>query len=543
MRRMSATKLLLFLFLLLCGNARSVAGQETVFGPETFVRGTGPPQTITRTFSVQDTSGFFDLVIQNRGVTSAVIEFNGVKIASPSDFQQQTEQIVEGVSVVAQNTLSVELRGEPGTSLSFSITRAPKFTLFTHPSDPLFLRAELSNGDVYDYFGEKDSDGFATSFRSLSIRSANGRIDSYFFEEQSQTVEIHAFNGVTLKLQQQSATLLLATVTSADSLTQVTVPIDLSQQSRYGSPQCPRCTGSAAALSSQTLLHHSKALNFARLKPDFRLLGATQNNFQQACESAVRAIASVCHFVNIGLGIPGARTIICAAIASAVALVPGGVALVPTILAACQPVVLLGLQTACLLIQLGDVTGFSSYLCERIASVITTPRWQFLRFVEGDPRVPGDGILVSASGGRFPVNFDLNAPFSLAGSTDGITVTVFPPAGLVAQHVQLDFVKRGEPNFTLCSGGGGTSAFVRRRVRLNGVGGLTVYHPQEFLQTIVNGINQLTPSCNVTLENLEVRHLWVQPVGFPSTTTSNITTLDAAAMGNGPNAFPGTPLP
>jgi hypothetical protein len=167
---------------------------------------------------------------------------------------------------------------------------------------------------------------------------------------------------------------------------------------------------------------------------------------------------------------------------------------------------------------------------------------QFVSFVEGQPGQPGDGVLVNAAGGVFPVNFDLSPNFSLTGTTDGLTVTVFPPSGQVAQFIQLDFYKRGESEFTQCAGGGSTSAFVFQRVRSNGVDGLAHYYPQAFLQSIVNSINQAAPSCNVSLTNLEIRHIWVQPVGYPGSTPSLITTLDAAALGRG-FTFPGTPVP
>lgn len=175
-------------------------------------------------------------------------------------------------------------------------------------------------------------------------------------------------------------------------------------------------------------------------------------------------------------------------------------------------------------------------------SCIEKSNTTYLSFIEGDPGIPGDGTFVSASGGQFPSNFDLSESFSLGDTTDGITVTVFPTGSERAQFVQLDFYKRGEPEFTPCAGGGSTSAFVFQRVTENGVQGLAHYYPQSFLQSVINSINQTTPSCNVTFNNLEVRHLWVQPVGFPGTTSSMITTLDAAALRNGFN-FPGTPIP
>jgi hypothetical protein len=529
MKQLSSTRLLPLVFFLFCA-ASDAAGQAAVFGPETFTRGNGAPQRITRTFSVQDTSGFFDLFIQNSGVTSAVIELNGINIAAPNDFKKQTQQIVKAVNVFGQNMLSVELRGQPGTSFVLSITRAPKFSLFTNPADPLFLRAELSNGDVYEYFGEKNPNGVVTSVTSLSIRYANGQINSYFFDEQSQSVEILPFNGLTLKFQRQSATVLLATVTSADGLTQVTVPINLSQHTGTGCQECVHSsnTKDPSALIAQALSHHATAKAHGPLR-----LSASQVSFLEACQNAVRAVANICRFVNIGLGIPGARVIVCSAIVAAAALVPGGAALIPAIIAACQPV-LLGLQTACLLVTVGDVTGFANYLCQRIADLINAPQWQFLRFLEGNPQEPGDGILVQA--GLFSL-FNLSAPFKLTGITNGISFAAFSPGNTTNIGITVGYAKSG---VDLGLGCAGQITATSQSVVFNGVRGIRSYQSQRDLEEFVQVINRFRPVCNLTVSGLEVLYIRLIKTAPPF---AFINTLDAAAIGPGPNGFPGTPIP
>jgi hypothetical protein len=101
-------------------------GQTPVFGPEVYTRGTGKPQKVTKTFSVQNINQEFTLNVQNgegkRGrVSSAVVEINGIRVVGPSEFNKQVDLITRPVNLQQQNEISVEVRSEPGTSLIISI--------------------------------------------------------------------------------------------------------------------------------------------------------------------------------------------------------------------------------------------------------------------------------------------------------------------------------------------------------------------------------------------------------------------------------------
>jgi hypothetical protein len=103
-----------------------VASQIAIFGPEKYTRQTGPPQTNTKTFSVQNAVAPFTLIVQNgegkRGrVSSAVIILNGTRIVGPNDFNKQVDLINKPVSLQQQNQIAVEVRSEPGTSLIVTI--------------------------------------------------------------------------------------------------------------------------------------------------------------------------------------------------------------------------------------------------------------------------------------------------------------------------------------------------------------------------------------------------------------------------------------
>ena len=100
--------------------------ETPVFGPEEYVRDTGNPQKVTNTFSVQDSSAEYSIVVQNgegkRGhVSSAVIHLNGETIIGPDEFSKQVDVITKPVNLKEQNELAVEVRSEPGSSLIVTV--------------------------------------------------------------------------------------------------------------------------------------------------------------------------------------------------------------------------------------------------------------------------------------------------------------------------------------------------------------------------------------------------------------------------------------
>jgi hypothetical protein len=131
-----------------------------VFGPETYVRGTGEPVTVTKTFPIENSSGTFTLRVHNHGVTSAVIAVNRRRVLSPEDFKttgrserESTDNKTEKGKAekgddrgdkekdrenddfvpflerpvhlrAGTNEIAVELRSKPGTWLSVEIVGA-----------------------------------------------------------------------------------------------------------------------------------------------------------------------------------------------------------------------------------------------------------------------------------------------------------------------------------------------------------------------------------------------------------------------------------
>lgn len=103
------------------------------------------------------------------------------------------------------------------------------FTLFSNPEDPLLLRAKKPNGDIVEYFGEKDENGIPTALTSITVRTADGQVTRIKLDEQARPVQIIASNGVVFQIRWLSATNILLTAISPEGSVQVNVAIDLTK--------------------------------------------------------------------------------------------------------------------------------------------------------------------------------------------------------------------------------------------------------------------------------------------------------------------------
>ncbi len=116
------------LITLLCA-LPALAGTFLAFGPETFVRGSGEPVAVVRTFSVLNPSAQYKIQIYNGGmqdgeyekVSSTVILLNGVNVLGPDELKESVAYLEKPVQLQSSNTLSVEVRGQPGSALVLQI--------------------------------------------------------------------------------------------------------------------------------------------------------------------------------------------------------------------------------------------------------------------------------------------------------------------------------------------------------------------------------------------------------------------------------------
>src|SRR6185436_4516087 len=138
--RRRAIGLLSRLVLFLLGGLAAVptlAGPFTLFGPELFRRGTGAPQTVTRTITVLNPNILYQIRVRNGGenaqvprVSAATVVLNGVQVFGPSDINLNVREVSRAVSLrppagQSASTLSITVQGAPaqgGAGAGMSLT-------------------------------------------------------------------------------------------------------------------------------------------------------------------------------------------------------------------------------------------------------------------------------------------------------------------------------------------------------------------------------------------------------------------------------------
>lgn len=109
------------MIVMLFGASLAWAGTFNAFGPQSYVRDTGQPVTVSNTFSILNPNTQYTLHVQNSGVSSAVISVNGNQILGPSNFAPNVTSIDRSVTLNLSNEIDVQLRSKPGSSLTVSV--------------------------------------------------------------------------------------------------------------------------------------------------------------------------------------------------------------------------------------------------------------------------------------------------------------------------------------------------------------------------------------------------------------------------------------
>jgi RHS repeat-associated protein len=154
--------LLFVLFLLI--SRLSWAEDVSVYGPAQFTRSTGKPVQMQRTIAVTNPAASYYLHIVNGGlqgstqtgnyVSSGTIYWNGNWVAGPSNFNQQIATLKLPVTAHSSNTLTVELQGKPGSSITVQLLRGNQAPIAHAGADQT-----LNTGDVAMLDGSASADG------------------------------------------------------------------------------------------------------------------------------------------------------------------------------------------------------------------------------------------------------------------------------------------------------------------------------------------------------------------------------------------------
>ena len=177
------------------------------------------------------------------------------------------------------------------------------------------------------------------------------------------------------------------------------------------------------------------------------------------------------------------------------------------------------------------------------------PSVRYLIFVEGNPGVPGDGVFVNASGGADGMLLENPASqsVSLGQTSDGITISVFPPAGATVgedpENIFVEFRVGGSLNAQCGLSSDSLLGPVLSNVQspiVHGVQGRALVISQAGLEALAQDVRGIPGCSGVSLSELEFTSLDITDINFVE-----IQTIDAVAIGFGESVFPteSTPPP
>jgi len=132
--------LVILLFFLSASFSFEAQADHFIWGPEKYVIKTGTAVTVTEKFTIESSTGKFWLFIENGGIvkktgelngviepvdraSSVSVKLNGVQIVEPNNLNQHIANVIRrGLTLYANNTIEVEVRGKPGSYIIVSIS-------------------------------------------------------------------------------------------------------------------------------------------------------------------------------------------------------------------------------------------------------------------------------------------------------------------------------------------------------------------------------------------------------------------------------------
>jgi hypothetical protein len=102
------------------------------------------------------------------------------------------------------------------------------FLLFTNANDPLLLQGTAPTGETVQYFGTKDSSGFATSVTGFLVRDSASNVTRYTLDASGRPTQILAANGSLFKLKWNPGRTVTVTGIAPDNSVQTTITVPVS---------------------------------------------------------------------------------------------------------------------------------------------------------------------------------------------------------------------------------------------------------------------------------------------------------------------------
>lgn len=241
------------------GGVPATAGTFTPFGPQNYVRGSGAPVTETGTFTVLNPATQYTLKAFNGGlvndqtelVSSTVVTVNGVQVLGESNFNQNVREVDVPVVLQGSNTISVQVRGQPGGTLTIEIIGVDNDPpLITANVSPAPNSAGWNKSDVTVTFTCTDAtSGIANcpSPQTITSEVASQTISGTTTDNAGNSTS----TSVTIKLDKTPPVVAIASPVNGSTISLSTISIGLrgSQSDTLSGVANVACNGSPAALS------------------------------------------------------------------------------------------------------------------------------------------------------------------------------------------------------------------------------------------------------------------------------------------------------
>ena len=238
----------------------AAAGTFTPFGPQNYVRATGDPVTVTNSFTVLNPSTQYTLQVLNGGlqngqtelVSSTLVIVNGVQVIGSNNFNQNVREVDVPVVLQSSNTISVQVRGQPGGTLTIQIVGVdndpPAITAVVSPARN---SAGWNNSNVTVSFTCTDATSGIQSCpapQSITAEGANQVISGTATDNAGNS----ASTSVTINLDKTPPVVAIASPVNGSTISLSTVSIGLrgSQTDTLSGIAKVTCNGTPAALST-----------------------------------------------------------------------------------------------------------------------------------------------------------------------------------------------------------------------------------------------------------------------------------------------------
>ncbi|HEX5433640.1 MAG TPA: hypothetical protein VFY05_05340, partial [Candidatus Angelobacter sp.] len=239
-------------------SATGWSGTFTIYGPQTYVRNTGDPVTVSNTFTVLNPNTQFTLRVHNGGlvdsatdfVSSTTITVNGVVVVAPNDLNQNSAEVDKPVTLLASNEIDVQVRGAPGGSLAVDIIGVDNDPpTITASASPAANAAGWNNMDVTVTFSCADAlsgIGFCSPAALVSTEGANQIVSGTATDNAGNT----ASTQVSLNIDKTAPVLNIASPADGSTVATPTLQFSGSVSDVLSGVASVSCNGTAALIQA-----------------------------------------------------------------------------------------------------------------------------------------------------------------------------------------------------------------------------------------------------------------------------------------------------